>query len=68
MFKEIDYEILQQIEEYEENCGSTALIVLITSQLIITINLGDSRAILLKNDGNYAQLTEDHKPSRPDEK
>ena len=59
--------------------GSTVILVHITSKKIISINCGDSRAILItkKNNSNYSNysnrgniipLSRDHKPDLPEEK
>ena len=58
--------------------GSTVILVHINSNKIISINCGDSRAILIskKNNSNYLnkrnnniiELSRDHKPDLPDEK
>lgn len=50
-----------------ENEGSTAIIAYIKNNKIFIANTGDSRAIIIKNDQTI-QLSEDHKPNRPDEK
>lgn len=49
------------------NSGCTAIIVLIIGNIILCINLGDSRAILSKQ-GKVIQLSKDHKPYNADEK
>eukprot|EP00924_Labyrinthula_sp_SR-Ha-C_P004590 snap_masked-scaffold_1-processed-gene-5.2-mRNA-1 protein AED:0.21 eAED:0.28 QI:0/-1/0/1/-1/1/1/0/546 len=52
--------------------GTTAIVVLLDGDRIITANVGDSRAILATkiDDENFKvdQLSEDHKPERPDER
>mmetsp|Transcript_40591 Transcript_40591/g.93193 ORF Transcript_40591/g.93193 Transcript_40591/m.93193 type:complete len:157 (-) Transcript_40591:365-835(-) len=35
---------------------------------LLVANLGDSRAALVRRDGNGAALSDDHKPNRPDER
>ncbi|KAK4835454.1 hypothetical protein QYF36_009966 [Acer negundo] len=46
--------------------GSTAVVAVVTPDKIIVSNCGDSRAILCRN-GVAVQLSDDHKPDRPDE-
>ncbi|TXG49826.1 hypothetical protein EZV62_025701 [Acer yangbiense] len=46
--------------------GSTAVVAVVTPEKIIVSNCGDSRAILCRN-GVAVQLSDDHKPDRPDE-
>ncbi|KAK2637360.1 hypothetical protein Ddye_032152 [Dipteronia dyeriana] len=46
--------------------GSTAVVAVVTTEKIIVSNCGDSRAILCRN-GVAVQLSDDHKPDRPDE-
>ncbi|KAJ6240584.1 hypothetical protein M0813_24038 [Anaeramoeba flamelloides] len=47
--------------------GSTAVIALIIKNKLYSINLGDSRAILIDNEGKAIQITDDHKPTNRDE-
>lgn len=51
--------------------GSTCSSLFLTPEQIITINCGDSRAVLGKfknNSWSHLDLTRDHKPDEPDEK
>lgn len=42
--------------------GSTAIVVLVTPRHIVTVNVGDSRACLLRSTGIVQTLSRDHKP------
>ena len=46
--------------------GSTSVVMAVTSRYIMVANAGDSRAVLMDGDKAVA-LSNDHKPSRPDE-
>ncbi|KAE8712043.1 Protein phosphatase 2C 37 [Hibiscus syriacus] len=46
--------------------GSTAVVAIVTPDMIIVANCGDSRAVLCRN-GIALPLSDDHKPDRPDE-
>ena len=48
--------------------GSTVVLLHITPEKIISINCGDSRAILITKNKNIIQLSRDHKPELADEK
>ena len=48
--------------------GSTVVLVHINPEKIISINCGDSRAILITKKNNIISLTRDHKPELPDER
>ena len=51
--------------------GSTCVSILFTSRRLISINVGDSRCVLGKFNGEkwqYENLSRDHKPSEEDEK
>ena len=48
--------------------GSTACAVsIIGNEQVICCNVGDSRAIIVKRDGSFIPLSNDHKPDRNDE-
>jgi protein phosphatase 2C family protein 2/3 len=63
-FIKLDDEVKR--EEYAQDTGTTACVVLITSTEIYCANAGDSRAVLCCDDKAYA-LSEDHKPDSPGE-
>ena len=56
--------------QYFDNIGSGSTVVLvhINPEKIISINCGDSRAILITKKKSIISLTRDHKPELPDEK
>ena len=47
--------------------GTTACAVTIVGKQVICCNAGDSRAIIVKRDGTFVALSQDHKPDRQDE-
>ena len=51
-----------------DNSGSCALVIFIYKNMCYSANLGDSRAILISENGQKCfQITKDHKPSNPEE-
>ena len=51
-----------------DGSGSCALVVFIYNGTCYVANLGDSRAVLVSDNGQKCyQITKDHKPSNPDE-
>ena len=54
--------VLQKHQPIGNNVGSTANIVLITSEKIFVANAGDSRSTMLRKN-NIVKLSSDHKPS-----
>ncbi|KAJ6249616.1 s-cell enriched with leucine-rich repeat-containing protein slra-related [Anaeramoeba flamelloides] len=46
-----------------DDSGSTACIGLIIKNTLYTVNLGDSRSVLVKLDGETIPVTKDHKPT-----
>ena len=48
--------------------GSTVILLHINPQKIISINCGDSRAILIKKNNSIVLLSRDHKPEIPEER
>lgn len=55
-----------QNEEYADQAGTTACVLLVTKDKIYCANSGDSRAVLCSSDKAVA-LSEDHKPQHPAE-
>lgn len=56
-------------DKKHDSAGSCALVVLIIDSACYVANLGDSRALLAKNNFmEYYTITKDHKPENPDEK
>jgi serine/threonine protein phosphatase PrpC len=43
--------------------GSTAVIAVFLNTQVFLVNLGDSRALVLQQDGSYERLTRDHRPA-----
>ena len=70
IFKKINNEIYNN-KSFESNMsGTTVISLFLTTDKIMCVNLGDSRAALFKYDnGLYycKNLSRDHKPSEPDE-
>jgi protein phosphatase PTC2/3 len=66
-FVDLEHVILDACDANKCSSGSTANIVLIQSQHIICANVGDSRSVLSRG-GKAVDLSQDHKPERPDEK
>jgi len=64
-FQSID----KSLEKYEqaENCGSTAVVVIVNNNNIYCANVGDSKCFYL-NKNNVVQLTEDHNCKNEKEK
>ncbi|KAJ9551156.1 hypothetical protein OSB04_015201 [Centaurea solstitialis] len=54
-------------ETFDENVGSTAVVVLVTHTHLITANCGDSRAVLSRG-GEAIPLSVDHKPDVSEER
>ena len=51
-----------------DNSGSCALVIFIYKNICYAANLGDSRAILISENGSKCfQITKDHKPSNSEE-
>ena len=54
-------------EKGENNSGSTMVLSLIQNGRFTIANIGDSSAMLLKQNGERLKLTDDQTPNRPDE-
>ena len=70
IFKKINNEIYNNKNIESNMSGTTVISLILTTEKMICINLGDSRAALFKNeDGIYycKNLSRDHKPNEPDE-
>ena len=55
-------------EEYGKEDGTTAVVALLVNDTLHVANLGDSRCLLIDENGNVEPLTRDHKPNLEDEK
>jgi len=73
-FKTLFIELIKIIESdlllysMEHNSGSTITILYSFENYILSLNLGDSKSILIHNNYTYYELTNDHKPYIPIEK
>ena len=65
-FEEVDKKFLLEFPDICNNIGSAAVICMILGDRIITINLGDSRAVLSRG-GRAIELSVDHKPENENE-
>lgn len=61
-FKEIDQKYSESFPDLSRACGSASIICLVFGDRILTINLGDSRAVLCRK-GVAIDLSTDHKPT-----
>lgn len=66
-FFKLDEQMQKDEELSNSEAGSTAVVSLITDNLLYIANCGDSRAIISSN-GVAKALSTDHKPTLPDEK
>ncbi len=55
----------EKLKEIEVDGGSTATMALIVDGSIWCANVGDSRTILVEDNGSFGQLSEDAKPTDP---
>jgi serine/threonine protein phosphatase PrpC len=65
-FEEADYKYKILHSSVANQCGATAVVVLIIGNKLVCANVGDARAVLCRN-GKAIDLSVDHKASRPDE-
>lgn len=63
-----DSKLNQFCSSLYKKVGTTALSAYITRDNLYVANLGDSRALLVEEDGEIYQLSHDHKPDNADEK
>lgn len=66
-FRDIDDAWLKLASHNGYDDGSTAVCSLVVNNKLYVASVGDSRAVLSHN-GRAVDMTQDHKPSRPDEK
>lgn len=64
---EIDKDILNDVDLFSNECGSTGIICVMTPTHIICANVGDSRSIIL-TETKICKLSDDHKPNNEFEK
>ncbi|CAF1382393.1 unnamed protein product [Adineta ricciae] len=64
-FLQLDKELVNLVNDQS---GSVCIATLIGPEHIYLINLGDSRAIIISNDGKVLEYTKDHKPNNRKEK
>ncbi|GMF57111.1 unnamed protein product [Phytophthora fragariaefolia] len=62
--KKLDFEVQTKTEWKFQ--GHTAVAVLLIDDVIYSVNVGDSRAVLSRN-GDAVEPTQDHKPNHPQE-
>ncbi|OQR88114.1 protein phosphatase 2C [Achlya hypogyna] len=67
-FLRTDEDYTQLANRRNRDDGTTAVTVLAQGNTLYVANVGDSRAILVKKDGEAVALSTDHKPNRPDER
>ena len=65
--KELDDEFLKLAQTYEFKAGTTLLLSIIHNGRFTIANIGDSAAMLLKDNGTMLRLTDDQTPDRDDE-
>jgi protein phosphatase 1L len=65
--KELDDEFLTIARKYNIKAGSTLLLSLVHNGRFTIANIGDSAAMLLKQNGKMLKLTDEQTPDRDDE-
>lgn len=66
-FLKTDSDFLLKAQAEEIFSGTTAIVAFLQGEKLLVANCGDSRAVLCRQ-GKAIALSEDHKPSRPDER
>lgn len=61
----IDSQFLNEMASETHDCGSTAIVVLVTKDQVMVANIGDSRALLVSNNGASSQLNCEHNLNNP---
>ncbi|KAI4330949.1 hypothetical protein MLD38_029185 [Melastoma candidum] len=64
-FAKVDDEVRLGGDELS-TMGTTAVVAIVSAELVVVANCGDSRAVICRN-GVAVALSEDHKPNKPDE-
>jgi len=59
-FRNVDESYHKEFPDFAYNCGATACVILIFGNRIFSANVGDSRAVLSRNN-KAVNLTHDHK-------
>ncbi|CAK4072930.1 unnamed protein product [Aphanomyces euteiches] len=67
-FIKTDSDYIKLADRYHKDDGTTAIGVLVQGNTIHVANVGDSRAVLIKKNGDAVALSVDHKPNRQDER
>lgn len=62
----VDNQLIEDDPMAYENCGTTAIIIIVKGDRLYCGNVGDSRAIA-SDCGDLIELSHDHKPSNPQE-
>lgn len=65
-FEEVDQDFASHYGDQSRTSGSAAIICIVFGDRIITVNLGDSRAVLCRK-GQAIDLSVDHKPTSSEE-
>eukprot|EP00514_Thraustochytrium_sp_LLF1b_P006831 CAMPEP_0184537958 /NCGR_PEP_ID=MMETSP0198_2-20121128/17342_1 /TAXON_ID=1112570 /ORGANISM="Thraustochytrium sp., Strain LLF1b" /LENGTH=268 /DNA_ID=CAMNT_0026931385 /DNA_START=617 /DNA_END=1423 /DNA_ORIENTATION=+ len=67
-FKLVDEKFLEVARLRNLDDGTTALVALANQGTVTVANTGDSRAVMIKSNGHFEALSNDHKPNREDER
>ena len=67
LYKNIDEELSTEIFDVHFS-GSTCILLFQLNNFLISANTGDSKAIMVKNNNEFIELNEEHKPENPIEK
>lgn len=67
-FKTLDQRFLEKAHAQKLDDGTTAIVALFIGTSVQVANTGDSRAIIVRKNGQTMPLSRDHKPDRNDER
>ena len=68
VFKQVDEEFLQIARQDCSPDGTTCLLGMLLNGRLTLANIGDSVATLVRRDGSWMQLNQEHSPNRQDER